>query len=407
MEPARDIISINARKKTASSRLSLSKRAIEALPLPVSTGPKPVAKWYYDTTPRLCMAVWSNGTRVWYWMGKMKNGRKLQKKLAGFPEMSPERAREKAREFSNKVFDRVDPRIEDTEAREERTLQELFDEYMEGHSKKVKRSWREDEGLYCRYLKKWSTRRLSDVTTDRVNQLHAKIGTKHKTAANRMLSLLSTMFSYAQKMLKLKIENPCKDIVRYPETKREKFFKSVELPLFFEALSKESQDMQDYFLLALLTGQRRGNVQAAKWSDLNLDTGLWMIPLTKSGESLTVHLPVPAIELLRRRKESSKSEYVFPSRKGSKQPFITYQYRSWHKICKAAKLDGFRPHDLRHSLASFMAAGNVSLSIIGKALGHTQTSTTQRYSHLTMDPVRNAVNGAVDIIMAAKPKSAE
>jgi site-specific recombinase XerD len=37
---------------------------------------------------------------------------------------------------------------------------------------------------------------------------------------------------------------------------------------------------------------------------------------------------------------------------------------------------------LRHSFASFGAAGGLSLEIIGKLLGHTQARTTQRYAHL-------------------------
>jgi integrase len=49
-----------------------------------------------------------------------------------------------------------------------------------------------------------------------------------------------------------------------------------------------------------------------------------------------------------------------------------------------------RIYDLRHSFASFGAAGGLSLQIIGKLLGHTQARTTQRYSHLADDVLRAA-----------------
>jgi site-specific recombinase XerD len=53
-----------------------------------------------------------------------------------------------------------------------------------------------------------------------------------------------------------------------------------------------------------------------------------------------------------------------------------------------AGLADLRLHDLRHSFASFAVADGASLSLIGKALGHSQISTTERYAHLGEDPVK-------------------
>ena len=58
-------------------------------------------------------------------------------------------------------------------------------------------------------------------------------------------------------------------------------------------------------------------------------------------------------------------------------------------------INGLRLHDLRHTLASWQAAAGTSLAIIGKGLGHTQVSTTQRYAHLDSDPVREAMSRAI------------
>ncbi len=62
----------------------------------------------------------------------------------------------------------------------------------------------------------------------------------------------------------------------------------------------------------------------------------------------------------------------------------------WLRICKVARLTGVRIHDLRHSFASVGVSGGASLPIIGKLLGHTKGSTTEKYSHLSADPVRAA-----------------
>ena len=61
--------------------------------------------------------------------------------------------------------------------------------------------------------------------------------------------------------------------------------------------------------------------------------------------------------------------------------------KPWAAVCKAARLDGVRLHDLRHSFASVGAGASMGLPVIGKLLGHSQAATTHRYA----DPLRRAV----------------
>jgi Phage integrase family len=66
-----------------------------------------------------------------------------------------------------------------------------------------------------------------------------------------------------------------------------------------------------------------------------------------------------------------------------------------------------RIHDLRHSFASFAVADGHSLFLIGKALGHKQTRTTEIYAHLSDDPVRNVADRtAAKIAAAMTPRAA-
>jgi integrase len=64
--------------------------------------------------------------------------------------------------------------------------------------------------------------------------------------------------------------------------------------------------------------------------------------------------------------------------------------RPWRAVSKRAGLQGVRIHDLRHTHASIGAGAGLGLPIIGKLLGHTKASTTQRYAHLDTDPLRRA-----------------
>ena len=81
--------------------------------------------------------------------------------------------------------------------------------------------------------------------------------------------------------------------------------------------------------------------------------------------------------------------------------------KAWQRVRVRAELPGVRLHDLRHSYASFAAAGGASLLLIGKALGHSQAATTARYSHLGHDPVRDMAEKIGRTIMGGVERSAK
>ena len=62
----------------------------------------------------------------------------------------------------------------------------------------------------------------------------------------------------------------------------------------------------------------------------------------------------------------------------------------WKRICQTADLQDYRIHDNRHTHASHLVSSGLSLPIVGRLLGHTNPSTTQRYAHLADDPLRQA-----------------
>ena len=70
-----------------------------------------------------------------------------------------------------------------------------------------------------------------------------------------------------------------------------------------------------------------------------------------------------------------------------------------------AELPAVRIHDLRHTFASLLVSGGMTLPMIGKLLGHTQVQTTQRYAHLLDDPLRAGLEQVGDMLRV-KPKLA-
>jgi integrase len=80
---------------------------------------------------------------------------------------------------------------------------------------------------------------------------------------------------------------------------------------------------------------------------------------------------------------------------------------AWATLCKAAKLNGVRLHDLRHTYASVLASAGLSLPVIGALLGHTQPGTTARYAHLFDNPLRAATERVGAVVAGAARDAAE
>jgi site-specific recombinase XerD len=61
--------------------------------------------------------------------------------------------------------------------------------------------------------------------------------------------------------------------------------------------------------------------------------------------------------------------------------------KPWQRVRALAALRDLHLHDIRHAFASAAVAAGDSLYLVGKVLGHRNSSTTERYAHLVADPV--------------------
>jgi integrase len=77
------------------------------------------------------------------------------------------------------------------------------------------------------------------------------------------------------------------------------------------------------------------------------------------------------------------SDFVFPGDIPGKP--IQSIRTTWEQILRAAKIEKFRIHDLRHSFASLLLNRDVALPVVGELLGHRRVQTTMRYAHLLTD----------------------
>jgi integrase len=256
-------------------------------------------------------------------------------------------------------------------------------------------------------LAKWGKRQLSIFKDTDFGKLHSEIGKEHPTTANRVIAMASSLFGYATEHKLFRGINPAHGIKKFPETKRDRFLQSDELPSFFRALAEETNDtLRDYFLISLLTGARRSNVQEMQWKQIHFDRAEWRIPTTKNGDPQTVTLTPEVIEILNERRNCDPL-WVFPGT--GITGHLVEPKKAWKRVLDRAGLEDLRIHDLRRTLGSWQAKTGASLVIVGKSLNHKSPSTTAIYARLDLDPIRASVERATGAMLTAagiKPATA-
>lgn len=399
-----------AGKNTSGEKVRLTRAVVTKL----NPDPDGKQKYYYDlSVSGLCVCVNPSGTKTWYLYRKF-HGRPVRLKLGRFPDVGPEQARNLATEAAGRMAGGQDVQNERIQRRKTQlTWSDLFVRYLEEHAKVHKKTWDEDEAIERRYLSDWSAKPISSFSRTVVAEKHREVGKDTPTAANRMLSLVSKVFAFADEAGLWDKVNPASRIRKFREISRDRFVTAEEMPKLLAAIRKyQKATIRDFLLICLFTGARRANVMQMQWRQLDLKTGIWRIPDTKSGDPVILPLPDEAQKILSERKKICDAEeeagkepspWVFSSR--GKSGHLVEPKTAWATITASIGIKDLKIHDLRRTLGSWQAMAGVSLPIIGKSLGHRTTSATAIYARINLDSVRSSVGSAVKSMIDTIPKT--
>jgi integrase len=325
-------------------------------------------------------------------------GRQIKMTIGRHGSVTVEQARTKARGIIADAKEGSDPSAQYSRMRKSPTMKELgqrfLDDYVPTHCRKTtEREYRRSVELFIN--PKMGTRKVIDIERADIAKFHHDLRDK-PYQANRSLGVLSKMFNLAELWgIRPDGSNPCRHVKKYKEVKRERFLSDAEYKQLGEALRKaeaertETQSAIDAVWLLMLTGCRLGEIMTLKWDYVDLDRKELRLPDSKTGPK-TIHLGSSAVERLKGIKKLEDNEFVITGKHAGAH--LTDLQRPWRRIRKAAKLDGLRLHDLRHSFASRGLLVGEGLPMIGKLLGHTQVQTTARYAHLANDPIKSAAD---------------
>lgn len=158
-------------------------------------------------------------------------------------------------------------------------------------------------------------------------------------------------------------------------------------------------DAYDVVMFALISGWRRGEVIGLRWADCHLSRGEAATRI-KGGDVVVRPLNAALVALIANQPKVGPFVFTYvcrrsrqKRRKDQRYPMTVTALRTrWGEARKAAKLAGFRFHDLRHTAATRILRATQNLAATAKVLRHKNLKTTMRYAHVLDDDVRNAIS---------------
>src|ERR1700736_1574071 len=257
-----------------------------------------------------------------------------------------------------------------------------------------KRSWRTDESLLrIHVFPLLATRLIGQIDLTGIISVVCRMQEAGYSSGsiNRVLAVLRRAFNLALKWQVCGVSgNPVSGLSVGPDILRSRFLSLEEAHRLIAALeADENRIAANAILLLLLTGARRNEITHAKWDYVNWGSRTLFVPISTTGRPRMIALSRSAISLLQALHRSPGNAYIFPSPiTGRPSPSLHFP---WRRIKRRAGLPGLRLHDLRHSFASFLVNGEVSLYALQQLLAHGNFRTTQRYSHVMPEALMKAV----------------
>ena len=179
-----------------------------------------------------------------------------------------------------------------------------------------------------------------------------------------------------------------------------------QLDVFMKVI-EEDEIWCDFFYTELTTGLHRGEICGLKWENFDEVAGTLKVCRTvyrEAGGGLTagdtktsagvrkIVLPASTVQVLRERKKSALTEWIFPNPLKPELPVNPRTaYSRLKALLKDTGLPSIRFHDLRHTFSTHALSSGVDAKTLSGILGHSRASfTLDTYTHVTGDMQKRA-----------------
>jgi integrase len=367
---------------TASSRLKLTKRVIDAL---TATDKDQVI--FDAELSGFGLKITPSGRKIFlvqYRYPPGRIGRIRRYTIGAYGEsLTPDQARGIAVQVKGKLAAGIDPVSErekvlaeaarvaqEKKRKQTNTVRAVASAFIERHAKPRLRSWREYERMLEDYvLPDCGSHPITEIRRSDVTALLDAIEEKRSAAlADHVLAVIRKMFNWHAARDESFLSPLVKGMTRTSHTARarDRVLNDEEIRQLWGTLDQTPYPFGPFIQLLLLTAQRRDEVAHMRWDEI--DSDLWVIPREryKSGRANAVPLSGPVQRLLATLPHVG--DYVFTTT--GRTPISGFS-KAKAAIDKASGIAGWRLHDLRRTARSLMSRAGVSSDIAERVLGHT------------------------------------
>ena len=271
----------------------------------------------------------------------------------------------------------------------------------DGLSKNTLEAYRSDLEIYAHWLDQAHQKNILQSSVVEITDFMAKRRVDKATSANRRLTVLKRFFRYMIRQ-NLLTEDPClnlrpaKQAMRFPTSLSE-----AQVEALLQAPNtEENLGLRDRAMLELMyaSGLRVSEIIVLKLIHLRLNEGIIHIIAGKGNKERLVPFGGEAAQWLEQYIEQARppllenktSEYLFVGRHTAN--CLTRQ-AFWYVIKRYATLAGIQehlsPHTLRHAFATHLLNHGADLRVVQLLLGHADISTTQIYTHIARERLKN------------------
>ena len=217
---------------------------------------------------------------------------------------------------------------------------------------------------------------------------------------SRKTSSIRTFYKYLINIRKLDIINPAELLDSPKKNIRQPVYLTLDesLDLLKVILREKDEEIKsrDYCITVLFLncGMRLSELSSINIDHIKTNT---LRVIGKGNKERTVYLNdmcLDALDNYLKIRPEIDNDALFISKKRNRMSNRAIQYRIEHYL-KAGGFDTsiYSVHKLRHTAATLMYQyGNVDIKVLQEILGHESVSTTQIYTHVDNNSLRNAVN---------------
>lgn len=288
-------------------------------------------------------------------------------------------AKRKAQVVENEFFD--------VKKREKITLAEMATIYMKNYSEPSKKSHWRDKISLKNILSVLGNKYLHEVISLDIEKYKAKRLKEVKgSTINRELACLKSIYNKAMEWGKID-RNPVTKVKLFRENNgRIRFLNQQEMK---RLISTAANHLKPIIIIAVNTGMRKSEILNLKWEDIDFNQKIITIRNSKHGDKREVPMNSIVYDILWDLSQGkSNDSFLFTKPGGRRLRDIKSSFKG---AVKRANIKNFRFHDLRHTFASHLVMQGSDFKTVQELMGHKTIQMTLRYSHLSPDHKRKAV----------------